>query len=71
MAIATLKIEGMTCGHCVRAVSEAIERQPGVEHAKVDLDAGRAVVHYDAATITPRALASAVMDEGYSAEELE
>jgi len=70
MASVTLKVEGMTCQHCVRTVRETLERQAGVERAKVDLTAGRAVVDYDDAKITPRTLANAVMEEGYTAEEI-
>ena len=70
MATATLKVTGMSCEHCVRAVTTALEQTNGVRHALVDLKAGRAVVDYDEDMTTPRALANAVMDEGYSAEEL-
>lgn len=69
MATATLKIQGMTCGHCVRAVTDALEGVDGVRSAQVDLQAGRAVVEYDEAKTNPRALANVVMDEGYTAEE--
>jgi copper chaperone len=70
MTTTTLKISGMTCQHCVRAVTHALESQEGVSRAEVDLQAGRAEVEYDADRVTPRSLASAVMDEGYTAEEV-
>ncbi|HJQ63003.1 MAG TPA: copper ion binding protein [Burkholderiales bacterium] len=70
MAKTTLKISGMTCQHCVRAVTQALESQEGVSRAEVDLQAGRAEVEYDAGRVTPASLATAVMDEGYSAEEV-
>jgi copper chaperone len=69
MATAVLKVSGMTCGHCVQAVRQALESQDGVERADVDLQAGRAQVEYDEGRVTPRQLANAVMDEGYEAEE--
>lgn len=69
MATAVLKITGMTCGHCVRTVTEALERVDGVEQADVDLAKGRAVVDYQEDTTTPATLVGAVMDEGYTAEE--
>jgi copper chaperone len=69
MAEATLKITGMTCQHCVRAVTGALEGQDGVTRAEVDLQAGRARVEYDEALVTPRELADAVVEEGYEAEE--
>jgi copper chaperone len=70
MATATLKIEGMTCQHCVKAVTGALEGHDGVEHAAVDLAAGRATVEYDESRVSARELASVVTDEGYMAEEL-
>jgi copper chaperone len=70
MATTTLKVSGMTCQHCVRAVAQALESHEGVSHAEVDLQAGRARVEYDAARVTPGQLANAVMDEGYAAEEV-
>ncbi|GAB4367821.1 MAG: SO_0444 family Cu/Zn efflux transporter [Acidobacteriota bacterium] len=40
----TLSIEGMTCNHCKASVERALRETAGVEHAEVDLAAGRAVV---------------------------
>lgn len=70
MATATLKVEGMTCQHCVRSVTQALESREGVSRAAVDLDAGRARVDYDENRVTPRELANAVAEEGYEAEEI-
>jgi copper chaperone len=69
MATATLKVTGMTCGHCVKAVTQALESVDGVREAKVELGAGRATVEYDEARTTPGVLVSAVSEEGYAAEE--
>jgi len=69
MATTTLKITGMHCAHCVRAVKEALEKVDGVRSAEVDLGAGRAQIEYDEARVTPGQLVGVVMDEGYTAEE--
>jgi len=37
MAIETLKIQGMTCNHCVMRVAKALKQVPGVQDARVDL----------------------------------
>ncbi len=34
------KVQGMTCGHCVKAVTDEVSAVPGVESVKVDLDTG-------------------------------
>ncbi|MBN2691503.1 MAG: heavy-metal-associated domain-containing protein [Burkholderiaceae bacterium] len=57
-----LQITGMTCGHCVAAVTKALKAVPGTQDAQVDLASGRATVQ---GSSTPEALAKAVADEGY------
>lgn len=59
-----LKVEGMTCHHCVMAVTKALESVDGVRSAKVDLEAGRAEVD-GAADV--QAMIAAVQEEGYQA----
>jgi copper chaperone len=59
-----LRIDGMTCGHCVAAVKKALEKVPGVTGAHVELEAGRAQVEGDPSLA---ALLAAVQDEGYQA----
>ncbi len=60
----TLDISGMTCGHCVSAVTKALRQVPGVEQAQVSLEPQQAVVTGDA---DPQALVTAVKEEGYDA----
>jgi copper chaperone len=61
----TLKIEGMSCGHCVKAVKTALEALDGVTVESVSV--GAATVAYDPAVATPEKLAEAVNDAGYAA----
>lgn len=70
MATAMLKVSGMSCEHCAATVTRALESVEGVERARVDLEAGRATIEYREGSTTPRSLAGAVMDEGYTAEEI-
>jgi copper ion binding protein len=65
MAKATLKIQGMTCNHCVMRVAKALKAVPGVQDAQVDLQKGEAVVTYDDANVTPEKLSFAVVEAGY------
>ncbi|SMF27646.1 Copper chaperone CopZ [Tistlia consotensis] len=61
----TLKIEGMTCGHCTAAVEKALAKVPGVSRVQeVSLDRGEARVEGEAST---DALIAAVENEGYEA----
>lgn len=57
-------IEGMSCGHCVKAVRQALEAITGVNVENVEI--GRAQVSYDP-SITDRAhLVEAIEEEGYT-----
>jgi copper ion binding protein len=60
----TLKIEGMSCDHCVKHVTEALEEVPGVNSAKVSLkEKSAAVEHGDGVSLS--ALKAAVVEAGY------
>lgn len=65
MAITTLKIQGMTCNHCVMRVTKALKSVAGVQDAKVDLQKGEAVVTYDDSKVTLEKLSFAVVEAGY------
>ena len=60
----TLMIEGMSCQHCVAAVTKALQAVPGVESAQVSLDEASAKVSGDA---PQQALLDAVQRAGYVA----
>jgi len=64
MQATTLKVSGMTCNHCVMAVTKALGKVPGVESADVSLEKAQAVVKGSADAQT---LIAAVKEEGYEA----
>jgi len=60
-----LSIQGMTCGHCVKAVTEALSEVPGVDRVvEVSLERGSAQVEGNADTSK---LIAAIEEEGYEA----
>ena len=59
----TMRIDGMSCAHCVRAVRNALAEVPGATVERVDV--GGATVSYDPQQTSPDALAEAVRDAGY------
>jgi copper ion binding protein len=61
----TLKIQGMTCNHCVMRVQKALKAVAGVQDAQVDLQKAEAVVSFDEAKVTREKLAFAVVEAGY------
>jgi copper chaperone len=64
-----LEITGMTCDHCVNAVTEALKSVDGVKDAVVSLDEKRATVTADEIDVEELATAlfAAVEEEGYTA----
>jgi copper chaperone CopZ len=61
--VTTLKISGMSCAHCTRAVFTALSGVPGI--ARADVKIGTAEVEHDG-TVTLAALKQAVETAGYS-----
>ncbi|MDR3280419.1 MAG: copper ion binding protein [Synergistaceae bacterium] len=61
----TIKIEGMSCSHCVNAVTKAVNGLGGVDGVTVSLEAGSAQVKYDAGKVTLDRIKAAIEDEGY------
>jgi copper chaperone len=48
-----IKVKGMSCSHCVAAMTKAMTSLAGVSNVQVDLASGR--VSYDSAAPIPRA----------------
>lgn len=65
MTRTTLKIDGMSCGHCVAAVKKALAGLDGVTVENVAV--GSATVSYDPAVSSTAKITEAVSDAGYPA----
>ncbi|HEY2295268.1 MAG TPA: heavy metal translocating P-type ATPase [Thermoanaerobaculia bacterium] len=63
-----IPVQGMTCAACQASVQKALQRQPGVLDAAVNLMMKNAAVTYDPAVTRPEALVEAIRDTGYEAE---
>lgn len=61
----TLNVEGMTCNHCKKAVTEAVEKLPGVDKVEVHLETGKVEIHYDNGKVTIADMTKAIEDQGY------
>lgn len=59
----TVSVSGMTCGHCVSAVQNALAAMPGVEVNNVAI--GSADIEYDATRTPLDRIVKAIEDEGY------
>jgi copper chaperone CopZ len=56
-------VNGMTCGHCVIAVTQEVDQVPGVTRVEVELEAGRVVVQGEG--FSDEAIRDAVEEAGY------
>ena len=68
MSTTTFAVDGMTCGNCVRHVTEELTALPGVTDVQVDLVAGGSspVTVTSDAPLSPEAIADAVDEAGYA-----
>ncbi|RBA62381.1 copper-binding protein [Stutzerimonas zhaodongensis] len=65
MNFTQLQVQGMTCGACVRHVTQALNTVSGVNAVEVDLQSGRVRVDGNADNA---ALIAALDDAGYPAQ---
>ncbi len=63
MAETTLRIDGMSCQHCVMRVKKAVGLLPGVSDSQVEVGAAR--ITYDDMRIRKEELKKAVEEAGY------
>jgi copper chaperone len=64
MSTATYTVTGMTCGHCVSAVTEEVSQVAGVTAVAVDLESGGLTVTSEA-PVEESAVRAAVEEAGY------
>lgn len=60
----TIEIGGMSCGHCVKAVKDALAEMDGVTTEEVRI--GRATVEFDPAQVPAGSIAERIRDAGYT-----
>lgn len=65
MSEVTIRVEGMSCGGCVKNVTGVLKGLAGVEDAQVSLEQCCATVRFDPAQISVEALRAAVEDAGF------
>lgn len=66
--IVRIPVTGMTCSACQARVQRALQKQPGVIDANVNLMMHNATVTYDPTTSSPERLVEVIRDTGYGAE---
>jgi copper chaperone len=62
----TIKVEGMSCEHCEKAVANAVGGFPSAKNVKVDLKAGTVTLEYDSGSINISEIGAAIEEAGYT-----
>lgn len=60
-----LKVEGMSCGHCSKAVEDSVGKLSGVEKVSVNLADKEVKVEFNSDLVTIAAIEEAIVEEGY------
>ena len=60
-----IKVGGMSCEHCVKAVTRAVGALPGIGGVDVDLKAGAVTVEHDPQLTALDEIKRAIEEEGY------
>ena len=63
-----LKVDGMSCEHCVKAINNALNVFPGVESVSVDLNAGTVTVLHDPVQCPLERIRHEIQEQGYEVE---
>ena len=61
----TLKVEGMSCEHCVKAVNNALNAITGVADINVSLQDGMVSFSHDSALAPLETIKAAITEEGF------
>lgn len=61
----TLLVQGMSCGHCVKAVEGSVSKLNGVSNVDVHLESGTVDVEYNADAVTLETIKETIDDQGY------
>ncbi|WP_019153623.1 copper chaperone CopZ [Robertmurraya massiliosenegalensis] len=61
----TLKVQGMSCGHCVQSVEGSVGKLDGVSEVKVHLENGTVDVEFDSNKVTLESIKTTIDDQGY------
>ena len=61
----TIKVEGMSCGHCQLRVKKAVEAVEGVQKAEVNLQTKQVVVEYEEGKANLEKVKAAIKEAGY------
>ena len=64
-----LKVEGMTCQHCVQTVTETVGKMTGVEKVEVSLEQKEVTIDFDELQTQTEAISAQIIEAGFEVIE--
>ncbi|WP_121614330.1 copper chaperone CopZ [Mesobacillus foraminis] len=64
----TLNVQGMSCGHCVKAIEGSVGELEGVKRVNVKLDDAMVEVSFDEIQVSLEKIKDTIEDQGYDVE---
>lgn len=64
----TLNVQGMSCGHCVKAVESSVGELSGIQSVNVNLEEAKVTVAFDAAQLSVAQIKETIEEQGYDVE---
>lgn len=64
----TLNVQGMSCGHCVKAIEGSVGELEGVNQVSVKLDEALVDVSFNENQISLEKIKETIEDQGYDVE---
>ncbi|MGM0827522.1 MAG: copper chaperone CopZ [Bacillota bacterium] len=61
----SLTVEGMSCGHCVKAIEGSVAKLDGVKSVQVSLEDKKVEVEFDGSQVKLDDIKETIDDQGY------
>jgi copper chaperone len=70
MATTVLNVPDISCEHCQRTITEALQPVDGVQSVNVDIPSKQVTVQYDASAVTIERFKEILQEEEYPVESV-
>ena len=68
MQSVSLNVQGMSCGHCVKAVEESVGELEGINQVNVKLEEAIVEVSFNESQVSLDKIKETIEDQGYDVE---
>ncbi|WP_066290763.1 copper chaperone CopZ [Bacillus sp. FJAT-29937] len=68
MQTVTLNVQGMSCGHCVKAIEGSVGQLEGINEVKVNLSEAQVEVSFNESQVSLEKIKETIDDQGYDVE---